>query len=130
MDDAGQVGTCIRDDENCYECKKEELDIMHNEVSQFIHKNCDLLDTIKKHEFNIDVSFVDDNVIIYGSASKDGIDVYATTRCFQDDLNCELTSCLDCPFVDKSKEQAIFDKYKGQVIGILREAYEKIEVMR
>jgi|WetSurMetagenome_2_1015567.scaffolds.fasta_scaffold91005_3 hypothetical protein len=130
VDDGGQVGTCIRDDENCNACDKETLETMHNGVSQFVHKNCDLLDTIKKHEFTIDVDFVDDNVIIYGSASKDGINVFASTRCFQDDLNCELVSCLSCLYVCKSREQAIFDKYRESVTEILKEAYQKIEVMR
>lgn len=147
IDDEGMVGTCIRDDEDCgncefydkrhkdfvEECKKQVDDAEFSVKSE--HPVCDgtedhLLKGIRTHELSISIDFDDDDIIITGVASKEGIQVFAVTRCFEPDRGCTHCDCLCCPYTDKKKQQDIFDKYEMKVVEILRDAYKKIEAMR
>jgi hypothetical protein len=89
-----------------------------------------LLKSIRTHEFGINIDFIDDDIIITGVASKEGIQVFATTRCFEPDHENTRCECLACPYIDKKKQQDVFDKYEMRVVEILRDAYKKIESMR
>ncbi|HPE06135.1 MAG TPA: hypothetical protein PLW50_00240 [Smithellaceae bacterium] len=89
-----------------------------------------LLKSIRTHELGINIDFIDDDIIITGVASKEGIQVFATTRCFEPDHEDTRCDCLCCPYTDKKKQQDVFDKYEMKVVEILRDAYKKIEEMR
>jgi hypothetical protein len=154
IDDEGQVGTCIADDGvcSCDDCPhnddahkkwRDELEQKNKESHTFSefkgkHKfdkepdenESHLLTGIKNHEITLDLHFVDQDIIIYGSASSEGIQVFGATRCFEDDLGCEDPDCLHCPYVDKSKEQAIFDKWEEPVVEMIKSLYNKVEAKR
>jgi hypothetical protein len=147
IDDEGQAGTCIKDDENCAGCEfsdekhKKFVEECRNTVSDYEmsvkseHPVCDgseghLLEGIRTHELGISIDFVDQDILITGTVSKQGIQVFAVTRCFEEDRGCTHCNCLCCPYTDKTKQQEIFDKYEMKVVEILRDAYKKIEAMR
>lgn len=145
----GQTGTCIKDDECCETCEynddvhkkwiaeinaKPNLMKAESESKKYPklenYNESSLVEDLNKHAFKIDVSFTDQDIIICAWASTDGIQVVAVTRCFDEDFGCEGADCLHCPYKDKSKEQAILEKYEEPVVEILRAAYKKIEALR
>jgi len=152
IDDNGQTATCIRDDENCEVCdhnddthKKwraeidEKFKTSHTvgeikgkyTVDPDDDEESALTKGIVKHELGLQVDFIDQGIIICGSASTDGIQVFAVTACHDENnsLGCDY-NCLDCPYVDKKKEVAIFNKWEDPLAEIMRDLYKKIEAMR
>jgi len=127
--DDGQTATCIAEGDaiDCETCPHND-DAHKKFVAE--NKETDLQKSIRKHEVQFNLNFIDDDVIIYGTASKDeGVQVFATTRCFIDERDCDV-ECKKCPYTDQDKEQALFDKYEEAVVEILRDAYKKIEALR
>lgn len=147
-DDNGQTATCVSDG-YCEYCEHNDdkhkkwvaeinakPSLMKAEAESKKYPKLEnynefsLVEDLKKHAFKIDVSFTDQDIIIYAWASTDGIQVTTVTRCFDEDFGCEDADCLHCPYTDKSKEQAILDKYEEPIVEILRDAYKKIEALR
>jgi len=91
------------------------------------------LKSVRTHEFDISVNFIVDDIIINGWTSTEGIQVGAVTRCFDDDKHCtdnDDFDCVNCPYTDMVKQEAVFKKYEETVVEILRDAYKKIEALR
>jgi hypothetical protein len=135
IDENGQTGTCIKDDECCETCEFND-DAHKKWVAECIktEEEPHLLKSIRTHEFDISVDFIVDDIIIAGWTSTEGIQVSAMTRCFDDDEHCmdnnEDFDCKNCPYTDMVKQEAVFKKYEDTVVEILRDAYKKIEALR
>jgi hypothetical protein len=131
IDEEGQTATCINEDTDCANCQYND-DAHKKWVSEQTPKETPLLDSIRNREVQFNLNFIDDDIIICGvadSRSKE-IQVMATTRCFDEDKPCADYDCIKCPYSDKSKQEAIYNKYEMTVVEILKDAYKKIEALR